>query len=509
MAKLLDLVERFGLPALLVSLICDTLLRACERRFWFDELLSYWMIQLPDVSSMWTAFHSGADPQPFVVFFPFRIAQSFFGPGEAAMRLPSILAFAASAALLCVYVRRSLGAFCGLSAASFLCLTYAYAYAYEARSYALMLCFTALGFVSWRRAVETRPRFRPLIGFGFCLAGMVSTHYYAGLLLATFAVGEIWRAVENRRIDWPVAAAIGAAPLALVPYIPAILAIQSGYQAYSWRTGRVRDFHRFYGEAFDKAWIPLCLAMTLAAAVWCWNRRKGGSASREQPGFARYEIAALIALALSPVAYVLLAMYVTNAYAPRYGIASVFGLACLLAMALRGLIGNRRLGLAAAAGILLTFFAGFRLAPTAIVTWRNAPHEGVAEHSAEIAAAVHGDSLPVLVSDPISFLPVHFYAPEALRSRLSYAYDIEAARRIRGTDSPEHSLSALAPFAPFTAFPYQPFRGRRQEFYVVSFPGEYFAWLLTELKEEGATYEVVYRSFGVRVRRYRWPDPVR
>jgi hypothetical protein len=504
-----DLVERLGLPVLLIALICDTTIHAHERRFWFDELLSYWMIQLPDIASMWTAFHSGADPQPFIVFFPFRLSQTLFGRGEAAMRLPSLLAFAASVVLLYAYARPRIGRLCALAGASCLCLTYAYQYAYEARAYALLLGFTALGFVTWRRAIETRPRFWAVFGFALSMAGLVSTHYFAGLLLAVFGVGELWRSLATRRIDWPVALSTLAAPLALLPYVPALAAVRAGYQAYSWRTGKVKDFYEFYGEASDRAGIPACLALALAAGIWLWTRSEGRSAESAEPGFARYEIAALITLALSPTAYVLLAMYYTNAYAPRYAIASVFGLSCLLAALLQALLKRSRLGATTASLLMLAAFAGYRLASTALGIWLGAPRHGPAEHGAEIAAALPDDSLPVLVADPVSFLPAQFYAPAPVQRRMAYAFDIEAARRIRHIDSPENSLMALASIGRFTAVPYARFREEHQDFYVITFPGEYFTWLLAQLDQEGVPYEKVYGAPGVGVRLYHSANPLR
>ena len=186
-------------------------------------------------------------------------------------------AFAAAGAYM--FARRRLGGLPALAAALLLCLSFAYYYATEARAYALMLAATAVGFLSWRHAVESRqPRAIPLALFALSMAALVSTHYFAGLALAAFVAGEVRRALDTRRIDWPIAAnTLPVSPCA-GPLRSNDPRDQGGLPGFSWRTGELADMWRFYAGALAPAAIPVGLSAVAAVAIWAWE--PGGASAQ-------------------------------------------------------------------------------------------------------------------------------------------------------------------------------------------------------------------------------------
>ncbi len=359
--SLADLVERYGIYVLGGLALFDLVVRAQLRFFWFDELLTYWIVRLPSLGAVWEGLLSGADPQPFPALLPFRVAHTVFGADELATRSVSILAFGLAAAGTYRFVRHGLGALAALAATLLLCLSLAYAYGLEARAYAMMIAATAWGLVSWRSAIEARPRLAPVSLFGLCMAVLVSTHYFACLVLVAFAVGELIRYYHARAIDWPTAAALLMAPLALVPYIPIAIRIRQTYQGYSWRTGELQDIWLFYAEQLAPAAAPLACSAVVGLAAWAWSSGRLRPGDRETGAFERHELWALATLALLPVGYVLSAKYMSNAYAPRYALSAHIGVACLFGAGLKQVLRGRAL-LAAICVTLLSCFVVLRVA---------------------------------------------------------------------------------------------------------------------------------------------------
>ena len=101
--------------------------------------------------------------------------------------------FAGMSVFLFLTIRRRVGAGLGLAAVAFVWSTWAYEYSYEARPYALLMCAVAAAFYFWSEAATGERRAVNISLFGASLLVMMSTHYYAGLLLIPFGVGELVR----------------------------------------------------------------------------------------------------------------------------------------------------------------------------------------------------------------------------------------------------------------------------------------------------------------------------
>ena len=95
--------------------------------------------------------------------------------------------------------------------------------------------FGAAMLLFWQRAVEKDRRWPRLAGLAFCEGAAVSSHYFAVLLLAPLAIGELVRTLRNRRIDFGVWAAFaaGLSPLiANIPLLQATAVYKKGFWAH-------------------------------------------------------------------------------------------------------------------------------------------------------------------------------------------------------------------------------------------------------------------------------------
>jgi hypothetical protein len=103
--------------------------------------------------------------------------------------------------------------------------------------------------------------------------------------------------------------------------------------------------------------------------------------------------------------------------------------------------------------------------------------------------------LPILVSDPLTYLPLDYYADSRLRDRLVFVGDVDqAAKRIR-TDSAERTVVAMAGMMPLQARNYDTYVRLHRTFYVY-WAGQRVDWVLHQLKEDGMRVELVGKGQG-------------
>src|SRR5262249_41637938 len=147
-------------------------------------------------------------PLPFLIT---RAALALFGANDVAIRLPEVIGFWVMGICLFLFVSRRAPAVYGFLAMLFPLVTGAYQYAYEARSYGLVLGFSGLALICWQSAAGKSRRLLPLIVLALSLAAALSCHYYSAFVFLALAFGETVRSISRRRLDFPIwcALAIG------------------------------------------------------------------------------------------------------------------------------------------------------------------------------------------------------------------------------------------------------------------------------------------------------------
>ncbi|MEU3453511.1 glycosyltransferase family 39 protein [Micromonospora sp. NPDC006766] len=162
-------------------------------------------------SSWRDILHSGSTATPYHLLI--RAWAEAFGASASALRVPSLLAMTAAAALVAATAARMFGPGTGLLAgAIFAVLPTSARYAQEAQPYALALFAAVLATSLLRPAIE-RPTLRRLVGYGGSIVLLGLCHVVGLLLLA----GHVWTVLAFRRkaaARWLVAAAAGLLPAA-------------------------------------------------------------------------------------------------------------------------------------------------------------------------------------------------------------------------------------------------------------------------------------------------------
>ncbi len=211
------LARRCRLGALVVALAAAAI--ASARPLWFDEIFTYHIAAQPTVGALIDVL-GPMDPNPPLHYLLVRAAHGPLGASALTTRLPALLAYLATSALVFALVAPRAGPVVALAAVACLPLTKAFDHAYEARPYSLVLACAAAALLGWQAAAAGRWRRAGLFGLFASLAIAAHAHFYAFLVVVPIAVGEAVRTVTRRRLDLPVWTAMAAAGVVALPLLP-------------------------------------------------------------------------------------------------------------------------------------------------------------------------------------------------------------------------------------------------------------------------------------------------
>jgi hypothetical protein len=468
----------FYLYCFLVLFMTVAALQASARALWYDELFTFYVSHFPSMGAVWAGLKQGADLNPPLLYVATRAAFGLFGDGPVATRLPAMIGFLVMSVCLFRFVARRSNALYGFVAMLFPWITGASRYAYEARSYGMVMGFSALALVCWQSASERKHRRWALAGLALSIAGALASHCYAVLLFVPLGLGELVRTWRARRIDWPVWLSIGiAAPLVLT-YLP-MMHVNSGFALNNAK----------FAPRFASIWE--FSVMILQPAVWPWligfavvllpAKREGESEETPEVRVPAHEIAAAAGLVAIPLCALLLAFALTHVFETRYGLPAVMGLGILFAHLAYHRTGNRR-----TTGVLLmgTFLAGFLMnsfwAPPDDTT-QSLATRGLDPDQVE-------KDVPFVIGNGTLFLQVDHYAKPGLASRLYLLRDPQASVRYTGSDIFDNGYPIMRRWFPIKGRieDYQRFIGQHDRFMVYGPMHDPLDWLIFKLVDDGA-----------------------
>jgi hypothetical protein len=376
------------------------------------------------------------------------------------------------AACLYVFLRKRLPQPYALAGMLVPFLTGALHFGYEGRSYGFVLGCAGVMIVAWQAAEGAR---RPFALAALALAGAaaVSSHYYAVLIPMPIALGEVVRTIQRRKLDAWVWAAVAAAFVPLLFFLPLIRSARRYAKAF-WAKPGAASVLDAYGSLLIVA-IPFLVVFALlwiGYFVFARNRTVEIVSRPLAPDLAL--AGGFLAVPLAAVAL----SFFTGVFTSRYAVWGILGIALSFAFgAYLSTGGSRRFGRIAALYLLavFAFLQGFEL------------HRVRSKHPEAFVAlkGIPASNLPIVYADPLDYLQAAYYASAPVDQRLYYLTDAAAALRRAGTDSPEQALSLLEKFAPVRIAALRDFAAAHPRFWVIE-SGE-FGWLIPELAERGAT----------------------
>ncbi|MDQ3418167.1 MAG: glycosyltransferase family 39 protein [Acidobacteriota bacterium] len=494
---LLDRHPAIIVLGLLALCLAVTVPHALAKPFWHDEIYTILVSRLPSFGAMWTAALSGVDLSPPLSVWLTRAAHSVTGVGPISTRLPAMCGFYLSVVVVFLLLRRRVGSTGALAGSLFLLYTAAPRYAAEARSYGVMLGLFAGVLFFWMEAAAGRRRaiYIPLLTIS--LAASLWNHYYGVLVFAPVLAGEAARCARNRRVDLPVAVAIGAALAAVVPLFP-LMRVASAQRGTFWLAAapgeQLFELHQFLIQPLVDA--PLVLAGVLLAVLL--SRLPVPGRHTTAAVVQQHELAAVLVALTIPLLGFLLGRFVTGGLAPRYILNGAVAVSIAVPMALTSR-GRRK----PVADLLLLFVLGLGATTAAVGAWypaRTAMTDPVA--SRPLLTGSLRQPGPTVISGSLQFLPVWYYTPQALKPKLLYVASTQEAMRWSRSDTIDRGYQALARTVSLPVMDYETFVRTHIEFRVYDNGS---GWLLDALSAAGATVEIAGAEPGGRLLLVRLP----
>jgi mannosyltransferase len=256
-----------------------------QESLWFDEAYSIWVAQGP----MWDLATLLAWKVPFPAYYVLLHGWiKLFGSGPVALRLLSVVAGVLTVPVFWQLLLRRFNPRVAVWGAALLALSPLHIwYSQEGRQYALTILLTTLAANAFGQAISpppaspaTNPAQSPWrLWAGYVVWGALAlyTHYYAGLVLASFGLVGIWASWQRRswRLFGNLAAANGAILLLFLPGLVAPLSQAGGgtwnwvaakYGIPGWRTLYDLAGAFTYGTLFDPA-LAIKLTLLMLAGV--------------------------------------------------------------------------------------------------------------------------------------------------------------------------------------------------------------------------------------------------
>lgn len=450
-------------------------LTAQARSLWYDEVATMLMTHLPSLAEIAHALKIPTDSNPPLLFYATKASILLPGGEQAAARVPAILGFLCMSIVLFRIVRAHAGVVYGLCAAVLPALTGGLYYATEARPYGMLLGFTSIAILAWERTTDRAQRTRWLVTLALALAFAISTHYYSVLVFLAIGVGELTRTILRRKIDFASWAAIfiGILPLfAWLPLMSANKSVREGvFAPASW--SRFLDISQTL--FFVKGGVPLLVLLLAAAAAWFLTR--GTEADRSEPvdPIGAPVWALWLMLLAAPFTAYLMGIAYTGILTVRYSLAGMMGFSILIPIVVSRL--TRRSGAAAMAilAVALAVYLGRSV--------KDIRHPNPSRIEEPTLAAALALNRPVVIGDPLFYLPTAYYAPEARRQNLYYVVNLPKAMKYTQEMTAEMLLLNMRQIYPLHVMTDQEFFRQFQTFTLI-WPGK--GWLLPELPGYGA-----------------------
>lgn len=462
--------------------------RAISKPAWHDEIFTIYLSTRLPAGELWGALASGVDLNPPLYYVLVRGLWTIGVPEALAARVPSLLGFLLASFTLFPFVHRRFGTGAAVAAAITPALTGAAIYAYEGRSYGLMLGLAGAAILSWQGRGERRWRSVSPVLCALSLAAGGLTHYYYVLMLLPLAAGEAVRTLRRRRIDWPMLIAFGAGVLPLVAILPMIRAARE-FSSGFWSAPDVAlltDFLQGLLLPLSLLAIPIVGAVALARLT-SDSTRLPTTESDRGAGFLVEEQVLVLALLCLPLLGFGLAVFVTGAFHGRYVLPAVLGVALSVGWILGRAPRSHRERAAAVAVMVAALTLQQAGGVLAIIKPRPDPL-GVDRAAFEAAQG----TLPIVASPALVYLPLVHYANVDPRSRVVYLMKPADVAAVTPTTS-DRALRALGAYVPLPLADYEQFLAAHSDFYLYGRPG----WLPSHLVRGGARVQFV-GTFGDR-----------
>lgn len=455
-----------------------------------DELFTWGISRAPSMPLMMQRIHA-VDLNPPLSYFLERLSLMLPGPRWFLARLPSMTAGLVVSEMIFVVFARRLSNLFGIFALSIFWVSAYVEYSWQDRPYMLWLAALSVLLFAWQERAEAPHRRRMLVLMLVAATAAAASHFLAVLSLFPFVAAGLLVG-RRRSVDWLSVAAVG-----LPMTVALIIDLNASSQASSIR--RVLYPTEFLPRIDTVGWMYVEMFLYFGIAVFACVMVRAFLPVRHGPqvGDARAsfpesrEIVLFAGLALQGL---LVAIIFTNrqiAFFPRYGIASILGVAGLLTWFF-----YRRVARAAEIATLLAFaivLASVARTAVDLFVFDVNGNAGTDMTAPRPPLASSTGSLPIVAGSGLTFVEMNDRESPDTRARTFYLSDHEAATRFAHATLFENEAAVQEALGLHgNVAPYYDFLKRNPHFFVLgtyTYPED---WLLRKLDADGAT--LIYRG---------------
>ena len=510
-----------------VSVVCawGHINAAASRHLDHDELFTFYIAQAPSLRQLLNLTHT-RDLHPPLSYLLVRSSFAIFGVSSWSCRLPFLLAFLATGALLYFFVTRLLSPVYGLIATLILWSSPYAHLAAEARPYAMIVCFAALLLVSWYDVVEgdglpgKRWAFALVVAGGF---GLLLSHVLGVLAYGAFFAAEIIRLWVRRKPDWRLWTALTVPLASVLTYVP-LIRNRSDVLFSEYSQASPRRLAICYWEHFRYLVTPFTLILLIAIA-WPFVAKQRDPASRSHSLASDIALRSLLLfLFLVPLEILILFARTGTPFYERYGVVALIPCAVFPAL----LLGYRTHGDRSVAGGMAALLAVLLILNSSGKAWliENLANVAPPKIAARLLYLValppvappplksplipsylestlnavpsvsHLDAvdpdLPLVAGSGPTFLELDKYESAALTERLYLLTNHEAAATIAHSTVCDHYelLKGVFPIRGQVE-PYCAFLSQHSQFLVLGGYNYPDTWVLRKLEADGARLSIV------------------
>jgi hypothetical protein len=455
-----------------------------------DELFTWGISRAPSVRLMIERIHA-VDLNPPLSYVLERLSLMLPGPRWLLARLPSMLAgLLASEMIFLVFARRLSNLF-GIFALSIFWVSAYVEYSWQNRPYMLWMAALSVLLFAWQERAGF-PRRKGMLALMLAAATMAAaSHFLAVLSLLPF-LGAAFFTGRRRSMDWT-----GWMAVAVPTTIAFAIDLNASSQATSIR--RVLYPPDFLPRVDTVGWMYVEMFLYFGIAVFACVIVRAFLPVRHGPQEAytralqpeAREIALFAGLSLQGLLVAFIFTYRQVAFFPRYGIASVLGVAGLLTWFF-----YRRVARAAEIATLLAFaliLASVARTAVDLFVFDVNGNPGSDMIAPRPPLATSTGNLPIVAASGLTFVEMNDREAAPTRARTFYLTDREAATRFAHATLFENEKDVQEALGLHgTVVPYHDFLATHPHFFVVgtyTYPED---WLLRKLYVDGAV--LIYRG---------------
>jgi hypothetical protein len=408
-----------------------------SKLLWFDEQLGLAAAAVPHLADIPAALALPVDINPPLHHVLMHWSVGLLGYSATAARLPSLLAMILFLLCLFLFISRRSRPCHGVLAVLLVMVTPVLAYTFEARPYALLLCFTGMALVSYQSRIRANGP-ASLGIFLCCCAGLLLTHYYGILVIGVFAAGELLRTWERRQFDWQLAVGLVAIPGAVLLLLRGLIRSQWAALKQYHGVNPSPNYVDGYAPYSVQTWIVCLSIVGLAFVLWLRPSADGPADEAAGPDYSSPELLIAACLLALPLLGWIVAR-ATHVYNARYFLPAAAG-AAILTCYLVAFVHRRCDGIA----LMLCLTTEVGVSWVALSSLRQLNDR---DADTDFREAIEKVQTPVVFEDAKAYLAAREIDP-AFSDHFYYAAEPDLALKVSGTGSDDRLMQNFAKLQP-------------------------------------------------------------